>query len=114
MSVLAGTRAGNESALACNLVDQVVGQQKIQRTVHRRWYRALIARLQPIEELIGGNRHLGLNDESQHRAPQGGELGTAACQASAATSNLFSTLDSSIGSRILTDITLSTSEDDMI
>jgi hypothetical protein len=79
MSVLASTRAGNKSALLCNLVDQVVGQQKIQRTVDRRWYRALIAFLQPIEELIGGDRHLGLNDEFQHRTPQGGELGTSAC-----------------------------------
>jgi len=71
--------ARNEGIQPFDLVDQVLFHQKIECTIDRRRCSAFVGQLEPVEELVGGQRGTRLQNQAENMPAQWGELRTVPC-----------------------------------
>lgn len=67
----------DERVQSFHAMDQPLSEQKIQRTIHRRWLALAGPVAQPVEQRIGADRLAGLQHQLQHGAADLGQPRTA-------------------------------------
>jgi hypothetical protein len=72
-----GIRASDKRIQPFDFVNEPLIHQKVESAIDRRGHRRLMRRAEPIEELVGRRRSIGLQNQGQNRSPRLGELRAA-------------------------------------